>query len=191
MTDLPKIGKPATQALKQIGIFTLEDLRKIDLASLKKLHGVGPKAIGLLEEAMQKNKQHFADPIDLPVNVPFALLGDLSCDNAPKRRQVRDFIIGRTMQHRELMVKDLHEAVEFITLGEGSQTVDQLLAGDTYADKKIASLTIQSVLSHGKEAAALSIITFIEGEQWFQSDFIEFSNQSKKGLIKKVISINK
>ena len=52
MTDLPKIGKPATGALGTVGIDQVEQLTGVTKANLANLHGVGPKAIKILEEYM-------------------------------------------------------------------------------------------------------------------------------------------
>ena len=42
MTDLPKLSRPATRALENAGIETLEDLAKLSRNELLALHGVGP-----------------------------------------------------------------------------------------------------------------------------------------------------
>lgn len=52
-SNLPKIGNPATNALRHIGITQLEQLSTWSEAELLKVHGVGPKAVGILREAMQ------------------------------------------------------------------------------------------------------------------------------------------
>ena len=52
-TPLPRgIGRPATNALALEGITTLDDVREVDLDGLLRLHGVGPKAIRILREAL-------------------------------------------------------------------------------------------------------------------------------------------
>ena len=52
-TPLPRaIGAPATRALALEGITTLDDLSGADLDELLRLHGVGPKAIRVLREAL-------------------------------------------------------------------------------------------------------------------------------------------
>lgn len=48
---LPNIGVPATRALAEAGIVTLDDLENADLEYLATLHGVGPKAMRLLRSA--------------------------------------------------------------------------------------------------------------------------------------------
>ena len=42
MTDLPKIGKPATNALATVGIDQIEQLSSVTKSNLAHLHGVGP-----------------------------------------------------------------------------------------------------------------------------------------------------
>ncbi|MEI2619430.1 MAG: hypothetical protein V9G09_01680 [Candidatus Nanopelagicales bacterium] len=46
--DGVKIGRPATRALINAGFESLSDL-PVDLESLIEIHGVGPKAISLLQ----------------------------------------------------------------------------------------------------------------------------------------------
>jgi hypothetical protein len=51
--DLPKaIGRPATQALAGAGITTLAQVAELSEAELLAMHGVGPKAVRLLGEAL-------------------------------------------------------------------------------------------------------------------------------------------
>lgn len=53
--DLPKaIGTPATRALVEHGVTSLADLKGIDGAELASWHGVGPKAVRILED--QRNR---------------------------------------------------------------------------------------------------------------------------------------
>ncbi|MGB7980413.1 MAG: hypothetical protein WCF36_06430 [Candidatus Nanopelagicales bacterium] len=51
MFDGIKIGRPATGALIDVGYESLSSLPD-DLDELAKLHGVGPKAISLLKDAL-------------------------------------------------------------------------------------------------------------------------------------------
>lgn len=51
--DLPKaIGRPATQALAGAGITTLDQVAVLTEAELLAMHGVGPKAVRILGEAL-------------------------------------------------------------------------------------------------------------------------------------------
>ena len=53
-TPLPKIGAPATRALNNIGVNFLEQLVNYTEQEISELHGVGPKAVRILKEAMLK-----------------------------------------------------------------------------------------------------------------------------------------
>jgi DNA-directed RNA polymerase alpha subunit len=48
----PAIGKPALRALNSAGIRTLAQVALRSEADLAKLHGVGPKALGILKSAL-------------------------------------------------------------------------------------------------------------------------------------------
>lgn len=50
-TPLPRIGAPATRALRAQGIWTLEQVRSLSADQLLALHGVGPVAVRLLRAA--------------------------------------------------------------------------------------------------------------------------------------------
>jgi hypothetical protein len=61
-SDFPKgIGKPAKQALDVAGYTRLEQLTQVTEAELLKLHGMGPKAIGVLRVALHERGLSFAD----------------------------------------------------------------------------------------------------------------------------------
>jgi len=52
-SDLPKIGAPATRALEAAGYTQFKQLTKATEAELAQLHGMGPKALGILREALK------------------------------------------------------------------------------------------------------------------------------------------
>lgn len=51
-TPLPRIGAPATRALRERDIWTLEQVRLLSESDLLQVHGVGPVAVRLLREAL-------------------------------------------------------------------------------------------------------------------------------------------
>ncbi|UXV32660.1 helix-hairpin-helix domain-containing protein [Mammaliicoccus sciuri] len=111
MTNLPKIGKPATNALNKINVTTLEQVAQLDEHNLAKLHGMGPKAIGILKEALLEQGLSFSQLDEDLKNVKFTVLGDLKCDNAPKRRIIRDIVsaslVGDEKYLNEWLTDDL------------------------------------------------------------------------------------
>ena len=60
-TDFPQtIGNPARQALEVAGYSRLKQLTKVSEAELGRLHGMGPKALGILREALHAKGLSFA-----------------------------------------------------------------------------------------------------------------------------------
>ena len=60
-SDLPaRLSKPAQRALASAGYMRLEQLSQGSEADLLKLHGMGPKALGQIREALQAKGLAFA-----------------------------------------------------------------------------------------------------------------------------------
>lgn len=59
MSEIPKIGAPATRALEAKGIKNLKQLARYTKQEIGALHGMGPKAIGILDSALAKNGLSF------------------------------------------------------------------------------------------------------------------------------------
>jgi hypothetical protein len=53
LDTLPKIGAPATRALNNAGYTTLRQLAGVPRTQLAALHGMGPKALGIIEAALE------------------------------------------------------------------------------------------------------------------------------------------
>jgi hypothetical protein len=54
-SDLPKgIGAPATRALIAAGYSELGQLKGVPAAELEKLHGMGPKALRVIQAALEE-----------------------------------------------------------------------------------------------------------------------------------------
>lgn len=56
----PGVAQPAQRALASIGITRLDEVATISETKLKNLHGVGPKAIRILREALAERGLSFA-----------------------------------------------------------------------------------------------------------------------------------
>jgi hypothetical protein len=65
-TPLPRIGAPATRALRAEGIWTLEQVRDRSEAELAALHGVGPIALRFLREALAERGWSFGSVDEAP-----------------------------------------------------------------------------------------------------------------------------
>ncbi|NUT72372.1 hypothetical protein [Pseudarthrobacter sp. C4D7] len=60
--DLPPLGRPANRALLQADFTTLSTIANHSRQELLALHGVGPRAIRLLEAALAERGLGFTDP---------------------------------------------------------------------------------------------------------------------------------
>lgn len=59
--DFPAgIGAPATRVLLAVGYTRLDQLANARVQDLLKLHGMGPKAIGIIREALKAKGMHFS-----------------------------------------------------------------------------------------------------------------------------------
>ncbi|HEX9064110.1 MAG TPA: helix-hairpin-helix domain-containing protein [Streptosporangiaceae bacterium] len=55
LDTLPRIGAPATRALAGAGYTSLAQLAGVSRAELARLHGMGPKALGILDAALAEH----------------------------------------------------------------------------------------------------------------------------------------
>ncbi|MET8908931.1 DNA-binding protein [Micromonospora sp. NPDC004551] len=55
LDTLPKIGAPATRALNAAGYTALRQLAGVPRAELARLHGMGPKALNIIEAALEQH----------------------------------------------------------------------------------------------------------------------------------------
>lgn len=60
-SDLPKLSNPARRALASAGYLRLEQFTKLTEAEILKLHGMGPKALEQIRQALAAKGQSFAD----------------------------------------------------------------------------------------------------------------------------------
>lgn len=188
MTDLPKIGKPATAALTTVGIDTIEQLTHISKTNLAKLHGVGPKAISILEDTLSDLGLSFTSEASDWLDTPFFLIGDLSCDNAPKRRIARDLAVGLYAKDFSrldaLLTDDLVYMAPYSNLTyRGIERMKSEFVG--IAD--ISSMEVFQILSHGKEAALHGKITDKGGVTSYFSMFFVFAGHKKDSAISEIV----
>jgi hypothetical protein len=60
----PGLAQPALRALRAAGYTRLDQLETTTETELRKLHGMGPKALGLLRDALHARGKSFASPDD-------------------------------------------------------------------------------------------------------------------------------
>lgn len=61
VSDLPlRLSNPAKRALSQAGYFKLEQFTQLQEKEVLKLHGMGPKAIELIRQALAESGKSFS-----------------------------------------------------------------------------------------------------------------------------------
>lgn len=55
LNELPRIGTPASRGLGAAGFTALRQLAGVPREDLAKLHGVGPKALNIIEAALKEH----------------------------------------------------------------------------------------------------------------------------------------
>jgi len=55
LDELPKVGAPALRALHDAGYSTLRQVAEVPRRQLAELHGMGPKALTILEQALAEH----------------------------------------------------------------------------------------------------------------------------------------
>jgi DNA-directed RNA polymerase alpha subunit len=58
-SELPKMSKPANRGLQNAGYHKLEQITEVTEAEILKIHGVGPKAIRILNEVLMERGLSF------------------------------------------------------------------------------------------------------------------------------------
>lgn len=184
---LPKIGKPATRALNSQGIYTLEDVSQYTKSSLMEMHGVGPKAISILKQALFQHQLHFKTEVHS--SLPFLLTGDVPCNHAPKRQQMIDFIVATAALDIELLRSLVTTEFIWSVPGHfdiyGPQILIQELSNHY---KEIASLNIQSIITHGYFGSMHGSQILKTGKEIHFAHFFEFENHKKDAKLSKVTS---
>jgi hypothetical protein len=55
LDELPKVGAPATRALHNAGLTTLRQVAEVPRMELAQLHGMGPKALRIIDDALAEH----------------------------------------------------------------------------------------------------------------------------------------
>ena len=117
------------------------------------------------------------------------LIAPQDCDNAPKRRIIRDLNIAFAKGDVKTLAEQFHQDVEWEMIGDitisGFESVVEYL--EKIKSSKAKTLELKQIISHGKHAAASGIITFKTDKIAFH-DFYEFSSAGSD-KIKKISSM--
>lgn len=103
------------------------------------------------------------------------------CDNAPKRRIIRDFIVAIYKKEWEEINEVLEEKFEYKIISNKTIKVKEDLIRYLDKDITIIELKIDEVLSHGKLGACNGVLKSKKGEINF-AYFFEFISAGKNSI---------
>ncbi len=117
------------------------------------------------------------------------LITPKDCDNAPKRRIIRDLNIAFAKADVQSLKEFFHPEIEWEMIGDktisGFDGVIKFL--ENIKDSKATALDIKQIITHGKHAAASGILSF-KTENIAFHDFYEFASAGSD-KIKKISSM--
>ena len=113
-----------------------------------------------------------------------------SCANSPKREFLKDFNVAFGTGDAEFIIANVTDDIHWQILGD--KIIDgiedfQKNIQDMASTTKVNEITIDQVISHGKEGAVNGLITLKNGEQYAFADFYLFKN-TKSTLIETITS---
>jgi len=94
-------GAPALRALESLGIASIEDFAAYTRSRIEELHGVGPKALGMIEAEMKKLHLRFADESDS--GEVAAYIESFTGETLKILREIRGIVRGAIPEAREKM----------------------------------------------------------------------------------------
>lgn len=111
------------------------------------------------------------------------------CGNAPKRLVLRDYVLAVAERDVDAIAAALADDVVWEIVGRSTtmkddfaSTVDQLFKG------AVDTLSIESILTHGKEGCVAGTMVLADGRSIRFCDVYLFNGHSKTAKIKKITS---
>lgn len=112
------------------------------------------------------------------------------CDNAPRKQILIDFTVAVLSEQSNVIKAHAHENIMWHHLKEQKETtgLDALLTELNNEAKRVDSLEIYQVITHGKFASINGVISRSDGVKIDFCDVYTFSSAAKSGKVKEVIS---
>lgn len=134
----PKLGRPAERALQSVGLRTLEQLTRFREEELLQLHGMGPKALGLLRQALKQRglafrKNQKGEKLRMNKTLR-AYLDNIRSEDGQKQNKAYHFLMGKTEK----------------PVGWAYAAWDELLAGLTHKDNHVRAISAQVLANLAK-----------------------------------------
>ncbi len=109
------------------------------------------------------------------------------CDNAPKRRFIKDFCVanvhGDIKTVMDMLTDDICLEIPGYKTVQGQEAVERLLTEDAKRSK-VTELAFENIVSHGDRVAANGILKFEDGGSVAFCNMYTFNSHSKHAKIK-------
>jgi len=100
------------------------------------------------------------------------------CGNSPKREFLKDFNIAFAKGDAQFIIAQVTDDIVWEMIGEqaieGKGNFSKAI--NEMKEKEVAEITLEKVITHGKEGAVNGIMKMRDGKQYAFSDFYEFKN---------------
>lgn len=100
------------------------------------------------------------------------------CGHSPKRTFLRDFNIAFGKGDATFIIAHVTDDIVWEMMGErtieGKDSFSKAI--NEMKEKEVAEITIEKVVTHGKEGAVNGIMKMNDGKQYAFADFYEFKN---------------
>lgn len=185
MINLPKIGQPASKALQHEGITCLEDITHFSRSYLLSLHGVGPKAIALLDESLHQHNLHFNDVAQTQST---SLTTQITYTHTAKTQKMFDFIVATATLDIHLLRHIVTD--HFIWTIPGTIEIHgvQILIQQLSSQPKVTAIEITTVMTDGNLGSLQGVQVLENNTHVHFAAFFEFDNDSENANITKATS---
>lgn len=106
------------------------------------------------------------------------------CGRSPKREFLKDFNIAFAKGNTKFLADHVVDDIVWNIVGdktiEGKEAYEKAIEG--MKKKEVAEITIEKVVSHGKDGAVSGTLNMKNGEKYAFSDFYEFRNTTSTDL---------
>lgn len=113
----------------------------------------------------------------------------LDCGNAPKKEFIKDINIAFAKGNLDFLTESVTDNIVWNIVGDKRIEGKEKFAAELekMKERKASELTLDHILTHGREGAASGIIKMQNGRKYAFSDFYEFSG-AKGAKIKSITS---
>jgi hypothetical protein len=106
------------------------------------------------------------------------------CGHSPKREFLKDFNVAYGKGNAEFLISNVTDDIHWKIIGykmiEGKE--DYAKAIEEMKKEKVSEMTIEKIVTHGKEGAVNGSLKMKDGKKYAFSDFYEFKNTRATNL---------